>query len=127
MPTTVTEQMTMKDALSKVTIESEDWLDGDTYYIRYTFTNPTDVAIEKDILYTEVGLYAYWNDTSSKITKNVFKKKINALAEEFSAKAHIAKLSSSEPCVCKLHIFREDLFQLYQRADLRYPDMLSEA
>lgn len=69
-PTEITaEQMTMEDALSKVTIESEDWLDGDTYYIRYTFTNPTDVGIEKDILYTNVALFAYWNNTCSKITK----------------------------------------------------------
>lgn len=59
-PTEITaEQMTMEDALSKVTIEAEDRLDGDTYYIRYTFTNPTDVPIEKDILYTEVYLLAY--------------------------------------------------------------------
>lgn len=63
------EQMSIEEALSKVTIEAEDWLDGDTYYIRCTFTNPTDIPIEKDILYTTVGLFAYWNDTSSKITK----------------------------------------------------------
>ena len=42
---TTAEQMTMEDALSKVTIEAEDWLDGDMYYTRYTFTNPTDVRI----------------------------------------------------------------------------------
>ena len=67
--TTMTEQITMEDALSKVTITAEDWLDGDMYYTRYTFTNPTDVRIEKDILYTTVGLFAYWNDTCSKIVK----------------------------------------------------------
>ena len=69
-PTEMTaEQITMEDALSKVPIEAEDWLDGDMYYTRYTFTNPTDVRIEKDILYTTVGLFAYWNDTCTKITK----------------------------------------------------------
>lgn len=48
------EQMSVEDALSKVTIEAEDWLDGDTYYIRYTFANPTDVAIEKTVEYTDI-------------------------------------------------------------------------
>ena len=43
------EQMTMEEALSKVTIKAEDWLDGDTYHIRYTFINPTDVYIEKEV------------------------------------------------------------------------------
>ena len=65
----VAEQMTMEEALAKVTITAEDWHDGDMYYKRYTFINPTDVAIEKDILYTEVYLLAYWNDTCSLITK----------------------------------------------------------
>ncbi|MBQ2113865.1 MAG: hypothetical protein II195_02095, partial [Selenomonadales bacterium] len=40
LPTTMaTEQMSLEDALSKITIEAEDWLDGDTYYTHYTFTN----------------------------------------------------------------------------------------
>ena len=65
----IAEQMTIEEALAKVTITAEDRLDGDVYHIRYTFTNPTDVYIEKDILYTEVYLLAYWNDTCSLITK----------------------------------------------------------
>lgn len=45
---------TMEDALKCVTISTEDWLDGDTYYIRYTFTNPTAVAIDKKVDLTTV-------------------------------------------------------------------------
>ena len=46
--------MTMEEALEHVTISTEDWLDGNTYYIRYTFTNPTDVAIDKKVDLTTV-------------------------------------------------------------------------
>lgn len=38
-----------QDVLSSINIQAEDWLDGDTYYIRYTFTNPTNTPLEKKI------------------------------------------------------------------------------
>ncbi len=47
--------MTMDEALKHVTISTEDWLDGNTYYIRYTFTNPTNVAINKKVDLTVVS------------------------------------------------------------------------
>lgn len=47
--------MTMEEALECVTISAEDWLDGYTYYIRYTFINPTDVAIDKKVDLTTVA------------------------------------------------------------------------
>ena len=47
----ITEQSAIKNALSKITVEAKDSLDGNTYQIRYTFTNPTDVQIDKSISY----------------------------------------------------------------------------
>ena len=46
--------------LSQVTIEAEDWIEGDTYYIRYTFTNPTNEMIDEEVDFTTVG-YHYYN------------------------------------------------------------------
>jgi len=46
--------------LSKVTIKAEDWVEGDMYHIRYTFTNPTDEMIDEEIDFTTVG-YHYCN------------------------------------------------------------------
>ena len=40
--------------LSKVTIDAEDWVDGDMYHIRYTFTNPTDEMIDEEISLTDI-------------------------------------------------------------------------
>lgn len=50
----------MPSPLSKVTITAEDWVDGDMYHIRYTFTNPTDEMIDEEIDFTTVG-YHYCN------------------------------------------------------------------
>ena len=44
--------------LSKLTAESEEWFEGDTYYIRYTFTNPTDKKVEETVTRTYVDLQA---------------------------------------------------------------------
>lgn len=41
--------------LSYLTIETEDRVEGNTYYVRYTITNPTDEMIEKDIDYIDIG------------------------------------------------------------------------
>ena len=46
--------------LSKVTIKAEDWVEGDMYHIRYTFTNPTDEMIDKEIGFSEIS-YDYHN------------------------------------------------------------------
>ena len=35
--------------LAKLIIETDEWFEGDTYYIRYTFTNPTDEMIDETI------------------------------------------------------------------------------
>lgn len=53
-PAQPAQAMTMEDALKHVTVSTEDWLDGNTYYIRYTFTNPTSVAIDKKVDLTTV-------------------------------------------------------------------------
>ena len=46
--------------LAKVTIDAEDWVEGDMYHIRYTFTNPTDEMIDKEIGFSEIT-YDYHN------------------------------------------------------------------
>ena len=48
--------------LSQVTIEAEDWVEGDLYHIRYTFTNPTDEMIDEEIDFAEIR-YDYHNST----------------------------------------------------------------
>lgn len=67
-PSAITaEQSSIENALTKVTIEAEDWLDGNTYHIRYTFTNPADVQIDKQIKYMTVKYEPiYYAATSSK-------------------------------------------------------------
>lgn len=40
--------------LSQVTITAEDWVEEDTYHIRYTFTNPTDAIIDDEIDFTQI-------------------------------------------------------------------------
>ena len=54
------EASTKSSPLSKVTIDAEDWVEGDMYHIRYTFTNPTDEMIDKEIDFTTIG-YHYYN------------------------------------------------------------------
>lgn len=63
------QQPEYESPLSKISIDSEDWSDGNTYYLRYTFTNPTDTVLEKDIQSITVQLSAYWNKTYTKIQK----------------------------------------------------------
>ena len=62
--------MTMDEALKHVTVSAEDWLDGNTYYIRYTFTNPTAVAIDKKVDLTVVNYRRHaYNDMSESSTR----------------------------------------------------------
>ena len=45
--------------LSKLYIESEEWHEGSTQYIRYTFTNPTNTLIQEKIAYTRIIYEAF--------------------------------------------------------------------
>ena len=45
--------------LSKLRIESEEWHEGSTQYIRYTFINPTDTLIQEKIAYTRILYEAF--------------------------------------------------------------------
>ena len=56
-PHVVWEKM-QNSPLSKLTAESEEWFVGDTHYIRYTFTNPTDKKVEETATRTYVDLQA---------------------------------------------------------------------
>ena len=53
------EDIRLNSPLSKLTIEAYEWFEGDTYYIRYTFNNPTDELIEETVLRTNVLLHAH--------------------------------------------------------------------
>lgn len=44
-----------KSPLSKLCIESKQWCEGNTYYVRYTLTNPTDELIQEDNAYMTIG------------------------------------------------------------------------
>ena len=44
--------------LAKLVIETDEWFEGDTYYIRYTFTNPTDEVIDETISRSFIRLNA---------------------------------------------------------------------
>ncbi len=44
--------------LAKLIIETDEWFEGDTYYIRYTFTNPTDEVIDETISRAFIRLQA---------------------------------------------------------------------
>ena len=45
--------------LSKLYIESEEWHEGSTQYIRYTFTKPTNTLIQEKIAYTRIIYEAF--------------------------------------------------------------------
>ena len=48
-----------RSPLAKLRIESKEWHEGSTQYIRYTFTNPTDTLIQQKIAYTSVNYTAF--------------------------------------------------------------------
>ena len=65
MPCAWAEENATSSQLSQITIETEDWIDGDTYYIRYTFTNPTDKKINETIARTFIAVDAASNTSFS--------------------------------------------------------------
>lgn len=49
----------LQEIFNQITIDAKDWIDGDTYYIRYTFTNPTATRIDKEIYLPIVSYFQY--------------------------------------------------------------------
>ena len=43
-----------EEILDSIDIKTEDWIEGDTYYIRCTFENPTNTPLQKKVAYTAV-------------------------------------------------------------------------
>ena len=52
------EFLSKNSPLAKLIIQTDEWFEGDTYYIRYTFTNPTDEAIDETISRSFIRLQA---------------------------------------------------------------------
>ncbi|MBQ5587409.1 MAG: hypothetical protein IIU73_02190, partial [Selenomonadales bacterium] len=69
LPTEMTaEQMMMEDALSKVTIKAEDWLDGDMYY---TLNGVIDQSYAQSEDYARLcDGYATWTMLYADLTKD---------------------------------------------------------
>lgn len=52
------EDILANSPLPRLIIETEEWFEEDTYYIRYTFTNPTNKKVEETVSRTDVKLLA---------------------------------------------------------------------
>ena len=75
-----------KPPLSKLRIESEDWFEGNTYYIRYTITNPTNELIEGDVDYFMIGYLLY-----SKKEESVLKERYSDIIPQISIPPHSSR------------------------------------
>ena len=93
------QKQTEESALSQVTIESEDWVEGDTYYIRYTFTNPTDEMIDETVAYIQVSYHTYDVSYIPHTYHQYTKPMPHLRIEPHSAYTIIAALPLKEPAV----------------------------
>lgn len=53
--------------LSKLIVTTKDWRENDTYYVRYTFTNPTNKRIEKKLTRIQVSYSIYDTNYTQKL------------------------------------------------------------
>ncbi|MBO5244980.1 MAG: hypothetical protein J6B02_02650 [Selenomonadales bacterium] len=65
--------------LSYLTIKTEDQIEGNTYYIRYTITNSTDEMIEKDIDYIDIGCRLFTSQDKHLLYQNYHSDDIRTL------------------------------------------------
>ena len=72
-------QLKIGSPLSYLTIETEDWVEGNTYYVRYTITNPTDEMIEKDIDYINIECRLFTSQDTHYIYQNYYSDNIRTL------------------------------------------------
>ncbi len=56
--------------LTKLRIETEDWVEDSTYYVRHTITNPTDETIVKDIDYINIKYQCFVSQTDECVRWN---------------------------------------------------------
>ena len=52
-------QRIIESPLSKLTVMTKDWRDGNTYYVCHTITNPTNERIEKKLTRIQVSYYTH--------------------------------------------------------------------
>ena len=85
-----TEEMLLKNSpLSKLTIETDEWIERDTYHIRYTFTNPTDEAINETVTRTLIEVHAATNTSlSTSIVKQDPSSEWQLILEPHSSMTH---------------------------------------
>lgn len=66
LPHSQSQDNSLQEIFNQIIVDAKDWIDGDTYYIRYTFTNPTATRIDKDIYLADVT-YTHCTETEQKI------------------------------------------------------------
>lgn len=83
--------------LTKLHIESEDWVEGNTYYVRHTITNPTDELIEEDLDHLTINYKIFLNQE-----KTVYRTQYSDIIPTISLPPHssqsfITTLTVNEP------------------------------
>ncbi|MBO5245558.1 MAG: hypothetical protein J6B02_05600 [Selenomonadales bacterium] len=109
----------LNSPLAKLIIKSDEWFEGDTYYIRYTFTNPADEKIDETVIRTLCGLYAGRKyDISSAIIKRDPAPEWSLRIEPHSSMTHTIMLPK-EPAFA--HFFHESThFYLSSGGSIEY-------
>lgn len=83
-------------ACSKIRVTAEEWIDDGVYYVRYTFTNPTDEPFEKDVDHISAvyDLYAAEKDIVTKCQRSNAIRKLSL--SPHSARSFIVSLPLQE-------------------------------
>ena len=105
--------------LTKLHIETKDWYDGNTYYVQYTMTNPTDEMIEKNIDRINV-FYRLWDTQKNSLDgRGQYSDGIRKLTiPPHSAQSFILPLIVKEPFDCLQYIRSE--FHFTDRSTLSH-------
>ena len=113
--------------LSQITIKAEDRSEGDTYHIRYTFTNPTDEMIDEEIILTDVTYDLCegipFNKDITQCSQTLSRLTIAPLA------SYTTTISLKQPVPTKFNYLRSGTFYFADGSYLRYapPDILPKS
>ena len=93
----VTTYLKNMSSLAKLSIESEDWVENSTYYVRYTLTNPTNELIEGDVEYLTVS-YVLFLGKESPVTRTQYSDVIPKISlPPHSSDSFVAAFAINEP------------------------------
>ena len=114
----VTTYLKNMSPLTKLHIESEDWVKGNTYYVRHTITNPTDELIEGDLDHLTITYALYLNQE-----KPVYRTQYSDITPTISLPPHssqsfVTTLTINEP-FDYIH-FVDSVFTFTDGAELTY-------